>query len=440
MTVEKSPHLTVLDSRTQKTYVLPITNNTVNAIDFRSIVPPSGKSNPADTSEAGLTVLDRGFLNTACIESSITYIDAPRGRIQYRDQSIDHLFENNDYEEVLHLLVFSHLPTPEEKETFRRALSEEMTKVPEVVKQVIQAFDPKSSTSAMILAGLSAYAAVDEGSQALHSSAKPHYHGRMAAVDAAVVRTLAAAATTIAAVYCHKRGKPLTPADPSGSFIGNILLMMGHVDEDGKPSRRVEGCLKRLWILYADHEMTNSTAAMLHASSTLTDPISASIAGIVSAYGPLHGGAIDLAYRGFQQIGTPENVPALIGAVKARKQRLFGYGHRIYKVVDPRTHYIREMITEYATDDKLDELPFLKVALEIDRVASNDPYFTSRNLKANADLYGALLYSSLGFETDTIVAMAVMSRMGGAMAHWKESMGQSTILWRPQQVFTGLVM
>lgn len=201
-------------------------------------------------------------------------------------------------------------------------------------------------------------------------------------------------ATTIALVYCHKRGRKFTPADPNGSFIGNVLLMMGFVDErTGKPDPKIERCFERLWILYADHEMTNSTAAFLHAASTLTDPLSCAIAGIVSAYGPLHGGAIDAAYAGFKTVGTPENVHRLISDVKAKKQRLFGYGHRVYKTTDPRVKFIRELIDEHKEEVKKN--PLLNVALEIDRIAGEDKYFTSRKLKANADLYGCFLYTAL---------------------------------------------
>lgn len=250
----------------------------------------------------------------------------------------------------------------------------------------------------MILAALSAYASLDEGTQATHSKGEPQYLGKAKEVDEAVIRTLSILAITISLVYCHKRGRAFTPPNPEGSFIGNILLMMGIMEptpagEPPKPNQKIEKCFERLWILYADHEMTNSTAAFLHAASTLTDPLSCCVTGIVSAYGPLHGGAIDLAYKGFEMVGTPENVPKLITAVKAKKQRLFGYGHRVYKVVDPRTKYIRQLMAEH--QELVSANPMLKVAMEIDRVAGEDPYFTSRNLKANADLYGCFLYTAL---------------------------------------------
>ncbi|PWY94484.1 citrate synthase [Aspergillus sclerotioniger CBS 115572] len=431
--------LSIIDNRTKRTYRIPVVHNAVRALDFRQITAAQQGADVVDQFDNGLRIVDKGYLNTACMESSITLIDGKRGYIQYRNYSIEELFMHNDYEEVIHLLIWGKLPTPVQKQTLRRKLASEMKPHPCVV-DVIRSFPPDSLTFPMILAGLSAYASVDEGTRATHSKGEPQYLGKGKAVDEAVIRTLSILATTIALVYCHKRGRPFNPSRPNESFIGNVLLMMGILEPGSKspqPNRKIEKCFQRLWILYADHEMTNSTAAFLHAASTLTDPLSCCVTGIVSAYGPLHGGAIDLAYKGFETVGTPENVSTLIANVKAKKQRLFGYGHRIYKVVDPRTKFIRQLMDEHR--DEVQANPLLKVAMEIDRVAGEDPYFTSRNLKANADLYGCFLYTALGFETDIIIAMASLSRTPGVLAHWREAMGQAPSLWRPQQIFTGAV-
>ena len=213
------------------------------------------------------------------------------------------------------------------------------------------------------------------------------FHGNLQIGDLALMRTLAYISSTVALIYCHKNNKPFTPPETGRSLLGNFLLMMGFTDP------RVEKCLNKLWILYADHEMTNSTAAMLHAASTLTDPLSASIAGIISAYGPLHGGAIDLAYDAFRQIGEPENVPFFIEGVKKKKMRLFGYGHRVYKTRDPRTSLIEELMHEH--QESVDANPLLRIAMAIDKVANEDPYFVERGLKANADLMGCFLYTAM---------------------------------------------
>lgn len=246
----------------------------------------------------------------------------------------------------------------------------------------------------MIIAGLSAYVASDPESQAIHGGEK-QYLKDMKAVDKAIIHSLAAAAVVNALVYCRRHERKHTPADPNSSFVGNILLMMGFVDESTrKPDEKAVKGLERLWVLYADHEMANSTAAFLHVASTLTDPISCIIASTCSGFGPLHGGAIDLAHKLYKRTGTPENVPQLIADVKAKKFRLSGYGHRVYRSIDPRSRLMRSMLEEQLSEEvKGNRL--LAVALEIDRVASQDRYFTSRNLKANADLYGTFIYTTL---------------------------------------------
>jgi citrate synthase len=179
----------------------------------------------------------------------------------------------------------------------------------------------------------------------------------------------------------------------------------------------------------------HTRSAFLHATSSLTDPISSLSAAVVCAYGPLHAGAITCAYADFERIGSPDNVPELISAVKAKKQRLFGYGHRIYKAVDPRAKWIQAMMEEHR--DLVYQNPKLQIAMEIDRVASTDEWFTSRNVRVNADLYGCFLYTAMGFPTDIVVAMVSLSRAGGLLAHWREAMQESPNIWRPQQIYTG---
>ena len=246
----------------------------------------------------------------------------------------------------------------------------------------------------MVLAGLAAYAASEPNSIPTAAGDATLYPGKVEVVDKAIIRTMSSMAALTALVYCHQHDRRLTPPIPEKPFIENVLIMMGFVeDKTGMPNPKVIECLERLWVLYCDHEMTNSTAAFLHVASTLTDPISCCTAFVASGNGPLHAGAIDLAYKAFARLGTPDKVPAMISDVKAKKHRLFGYGHRIYKTVDPRAKFIKAMLDEFA--DETTHNPLFAVAMEIDRIASQDHYFTSRNLKANADLYGCFVYTAL---------------------------------------------
>lgn len=248
----------------------------------------------------------------------------------------------------------------------------------------------------MIIAGMSAFIAADEVAAGVRHQHKPIFRESLKVADESILRTIGYYSATIALVHCHKRGRTFTPPQPDRSIIGNMLLMMGIVDTKSStpvPDPKIEACLSKLWILYADHEMTNSTASLLHAASTLTDPTSCVMAGLICGYGPLHGGAIELAYAALEKIGHPRNVPIYIEMIKKKKARLFGYGHRIYKTRDPRLALIEELIEQNKEAVAAD--PLLKVAFAIDQVANEDEYFVSRNLKANADLLGCFLYSAL---------------------------------------------
>ncbi|KAI1324475.1 citrate synthase [Xylariaceae sp. FL0255] len=419
-------YLEVIDSRTKAEYILPIRNNAVKGTDIGKIKSPDKLGKKSAT---GLKVLDRGFMNTACVESSITSVDGDLGQIRYRGYDLEYLYNNHDYEEVMHLLIWGHLPSAEEKEALRKKLFAEL-EVPQSVINIIQSFPRQSPTQSMLIAGLAAYVACDENMKKHHAQPGGSSLGSIENTDAAILHTLAVMATTTALVYCHKYNRQFSLPDPDTSYVGSLVRMMGKADGD----KKIENYLSRLWMLYADHEMTNSTAAFLHAASTLTDPLSSTISATVSSYGPLHDGAIESAYWSFQQIGFPENVPSFMNDVKRKRQRLFGFGQRIYKTPDPRVKFVRQMIDDI-TKSAGKPVPLLDVALEIDNLVSTDEYFVSRKWSANADLCGALMYTALGFESDMIIAMTMVSRASGLLAHWRESMQQSPIIWRPKQLY-----
>ena len=224
-------------------------------------------------------------------------------------------------------------------------------------------------------------------------------------VDKQIVKVMADLAVVCAAVYCHHEGRPFQKPDPKYSYIENLLHMMGFVDiSTGAPIAHHVSCLERLWALVADHEMTCSTAAFLQTASSLPDPLSCLISACSAAYGILHGGAIEVAYKSIAEVGSVDNVREKIESVKSGKERLFGYGHRIYKVVDPRSVFIREVLEELGEEVKAD--PLLRVAFEIDRIASTDEFFTSRKLKPNADLFASFAYKAMFVFSATMLTIA----------------------------------
>ena len=288
---------------------------------------------------------------------------------------------------------------------------------------------------AMIIAGLSAL-------QASQKELTPAYRARdlystdPILVDSQCVTVLASMAMISAASYCHHTGKKFNEPDPKMGYVENMLWMMDHVDAaTGRPNPKYVQCVEKLWILIGDHEMTCSTAALLQTASALPDALSALISAVSAFYGILHGGALEVAYKNIAEVGSACNAQSKIDRVKRKEERLYGYGHRVYRVTDPRAIFIKDMLSELK--EEVDRDPLLKVAFAIDDIAQKDEYFTSRGLKPNADLFATFVYKAMGFPADFILPMTVMARTQGLMAHWKEAMSGSARIWRPQQLYNG---
>ena len=243
----------------------------------------------------------------------------------------------------------------------------------------------------MMIAGLAAYMA-NRPNDIPAVTGGNIYHGNEQRVDEAIIRVVAAWAVVIGLSACHRRDIDFKPASPNLDFYENLFTMMHHVDgKTGRPDSKKAQCFRRFGALSIDHGMANSTFAMLVTSSSLADPISALISALTAAYGPLHFGAPQSAYKIMAKLGKPENVPSLIEEVKRGERRLFGYGHRSYRTDDPRIRPIQILLDELDAKSN----PLLAVAREIDRVASEDEYFKSRGLHANADLYGVFFYIAM---------------------------------------------
>jgi citrate synthase len=241
----------------------------------------------------------------------------------------------------------------------------------------------------MCTTGIAAFLGVDKEMTTSRHKHVMTYHQNLPNTDNAIIRSIAYVATTMAICYCHIKKLELHAPQQGLTLVENFLHMIGMEDPDKKISRTID----RLWILIADHELSCSTAAFLHVASTMTDPMTCLLAALAAGSGPLHAGAIELCYQGLEMLGTVDNVPAYIEAVKAKQFRLFGYGHRIYKTKDPRATLIEELMEGHR--EAVDANPLLQVAIEIDKQANSDPYFVERHLKLNADFYGCFVYIAL---------------------------------------------
>jgi citrate synthase len=230
---------------------------------------------------------------------------------------------------------------------------------------------------------------------------------------------------------------PYVYPDNELSYPGNFLSMIYKMTElKYGPDPRLEHALDVLFILHADHEQNCSTSAVRGVGSSQVDPYSAVAAGVAALYGPLHGGANEAALRMLRRIETKENIPDFVKGVKDGKERLMGFGHRVYKNYDPRAKIIKS-----AVDEALEVTgtnPLLDIALELEKIALEDDYFIDRKLYPNVDFYSGLLYEALGMPMEMFPVMFAIGRTSGWIAQWLEMIDDSEQkIARPRQIYTG---
>jgi citrate synthase len=252
------------------------------------------------------------------------------------------------------------------------------------------------------------------------------------------VRLIAKMPTLAAFSYRHSLGLPYVYPDNELSYTGNFLSMLFKMAEPRyEPDPRLEKALDVLFILHADHEQNCSAAAVRVVGSSRVDPFSAIAAGVAGLYGPLHGGANVAVLRMLQRIGSTDNIPDFLEGVKEGNQRLMGFGHRVYKNYDPRARIIRKHVDEVleATNK---ESPLLDIAVELEKRALDDEYFTSRKLYPNVDYYSGLIYEALNIPTDAFTVMFAIPRTSGWVAQWVEMLHDPEFkIARPRQIYTG---
>jgi citrate synthase len=238
--------------------------------------------------------------------------------------------------------------------------------------------------------------------------------------------------------YRHQQGKPYVYPDNSLSYTANFLAMLFKMSEPTyQADERLVHALEVLFILHADHEQNCSTNAVRSIGSSQVDPYSAVAGGIAALYGPLHGGANEAVLAMLKRIGTTEDIPDFIAGVKDGKEKLMGFGHRVYKNYDPRAKIIKK-----ACDDVFEVTgvnPLLKIAQELEKIALEDEYFVKRKLYPNVDFYSGLIYEALQFPAEMFTVLFAIGRTPGWLAQWSELVqDKEQKIARPKQVYTGI--
>jgi len=411
--------LSVTDNRTGRVYEIPITDGTVRALDFRAI--------RVSEDDFGLMTYDPAFMNTASCRSTITYLDGTEGVLEYRGYPIEQLADRSSYLEVAYLLIHGELPTTAQLEQWRHEITTH-TFVHENIKEFLGGFRHDAHPMGMLLGATSALSTFYPDANDIDDPVNR---------DIQTIRLISKMPTLAAFAYRHAQGQPYVYPDNDLSYPGNFLNMMYKMTElKYEPDPRLERALDVLFILHADHEQNCSTSAVRSIGSAKPDPYSAIAGGIGALYGPLHGGANEAVLRMLHEIGGRENIPDFVKGVKEGKQRLMGFGHRVYKNYDPRARIIKQ-----AAEDVLevtDRSPLLDIAIELEQVALQDEYFIERKLYPNVDFYSGLIYQAMGLPSAMFPVMFAIGRTSGWIAQWREMVEDAEQkISRPRQIYTG---
>ncbi|MDP9442156.1 MAG: citrate synthase [Actinomycetota bacterium] len=406
--------ITITDNRTGESFDIPIDNGGVSAEIWRKHLK-------------GIWFFDESLMTTAACESAVTYLDGDAGVLRYRGYPIEQLAEQSTYLEVAYLLIHGELPAPEEHQAWVKDITYHTFIHENVRKRFLEGFHYDAHPMGMLVSAVAALSTFYLDAKEIHDA---ECRKRQ------IVRLIAKMPTLAAAAHRFSVGQPFVYPDNSLSFAANFLSMMWKIAEpryDANPA--LARALDVLFILHADHEQNCGTTAMRTVGSAHADPYSAAAAACAALYGPRHGGANEAVIKMLNQIGSMDNVPGFIEAVKAGKGRLQGFGHRVYRNYDPRAKIIKQ------TADDVFEItgknPLLDIALKLEEVALSDDYFVSRKLYPNVDFYSGLIYQAIGFPIEMFTVLFAIPRTAGWLAHWVELLDQDQRIIRPRQLYTG---
>jgi citrate synthase len=410
--------LTVTDNRTGREFTVDVVDGAIRATDLRQIT--------AGDDDAGLLVYDPAYLNTASCRSAITYIDGDAGILRYRGYPIEQLAETAGFLETAYLLLEGELPTAEQLRLWEEDVRLH-TYVHTNFQKFLEGFRYDAHPMGMLLGAVGALSTFYPDAKDI-ADPEGRYIQR--------VRLMAKLPTIAAAIFRHSRGLPYVLPRNDLDYIGNFVNMTFEIGGRHEPNPVLQRALEILLILHADHEQNCSTSAVRGVGSSNVDPFSAVSAGIAALYGPLHGGANEAVLRMLDEIGTTDDVPAFVEAVKAGKGRLMGFGHRVYKSYDPRAKLIKQVADSVFAETGLN--PKLEIALELERIALEDEYFVSRKLYPNVDFYSGLIYQAMGYPTDYFTVLFALGRLPGWIAQWEEMLDDpEQKISRPRQIYTG---
>jgi citrate synthase len=358
-----------------------------------------------------------GLEAVAVTKSAVSFIDGQRARLEYRGIAVETLARESSFEETTFLLLKGKLPTQKELADFDDELRHHRRlkyKLIDLLKCLPETGHPMDA----LQAGVAALGMFYPSRNVTNHESNWQ----------AVIRLIAKMPTITAAFHRLRKGdEAIMPRDDL-SHAANFYYMLTEKEPSPAVARILDACL----ILHAEHTMNASTFSGRVTGSTLADPYSVISSAIGTLSGPLHGGANEEALALFEAIGEVENVKEWFDNAVAKKLKIMGMGHRVYKVKDPRATVLQDL-----AENVFAEMPrprTYEIALELERQAV--PVYGPKGIYPNVDFFSGIIYQALGIQTDLFTPIFAIARVAGWLAHWLEQL-QGNRIYRPKQVYVG---
>jgi len=358
-----------------------------------------------------------GLEGIPAAQSSISFVNGQEGILEYRGIRIEDLAENSTFLETAYLLIWGKLPTKDELIEFEHEVRYHR-RIKYRIRDMMKSF-PESGHPMDALQASAAALGLFYSRRDLDN---PVY------IRDAVVRLVATIPTMVAAFQLMRKGNdPVRPRDDL-DYSANFLYMLSEREPDPLMARIFDVCLT----LHAEHTMNASTFSARVTASTLTDPYAVVASAVGTLGGPLHGGANEEVIGMLEEIGSVENVGSYLEDRLQRKAKIMGFGHRVYKVKDPRATILQKLAEQMF--DKFGYDKYYDIAVELERAIAEK--LGHKGIYPNVDFYSGLVYRKMGIPTDLFTPVFAIARVAGWLAHWKEQIAENRI-FRPTQVYTG---
>ena len=379
----------------------------------------------------GVFTYDPGFMSTAACQSNITFIDGDKGLLYYRGYPIEQLAEHCNFLEVSYLLMHGELPNTAQRSEFTNLISSH-TMLHDQLSNIFRGFRRDAHPMAVMIG-------VVGSMSAFYFDAMDVYNPQHRLISA--YRLLAKVPTIAAWSYKYNTGQPFMYPKNNLNYAENFMHMMFATPcEEYTPNPVLAKAFEKILILHADHEQNASTSTVRLVGSSGANPFASISAGIASLWGPAHGGANEATLNMLEEIGDVSRIGEFIKRAKDKTDsfRLMGFGHRVYRNMDPRAAIMRTTCHEVLNELGLHDDPMFKLAMELEKIALEDDYFVSRKLYPNVDFYSGIVMRAMGIPNSMFTAIFALARTAGWIAQWSEmNADPEHKIGRPRQLYTG---